>query len=369
MEAAMNVKVDEIEPTLAREWHARGAVMASTVNLVALCTEPSRFDAAKSAIEAVLPTHPGRAIVAVIRDGEKPHIDAEVGLACDSERNREACGELIALHVHGGAVDWLPTVLDRLLRPGSRTNLWWVGDLPDDYSLYDKLTDIADRVTVNSEEVDLRDLRTLAARVVASRGRYALGDTNWVRLRMWQELLARFFDNPVVLPQLAQSRTLTVVATDHRRGPIEEPASPQAILFAAWFAQRIGARSKNARWTKPTGRVREIEIPRVGDGTLTVKLVTENRADVFPGAIVRIELDTDEGSHFRVGRDPENHRVLGWEGTCSGAVIPQAVMRIDMLDNAHMLARELDRPVRDPLFEASLAAAANLVAAFPLNGK
>jgi glucose-6-phosphate dehydrogenase assembly protein OpcA len=369
MEAAMNVKVDEIEATLAREWHQRGAVMASTVNLVALCTEPARLEAAKSAIEAVLPTHPGRAIVAVLREGDKPRIEADAQLACDNERNREACGEIIVLDVYGSAVDWLPTVLDRLLRPGSRVNLWWVGDLPDDYSLYDKLTDIADHVTVNSEEVDLRDLHTLAARVFATKGRYALGDINWVRLRMWQELLARFFDNPVVLPQLARSRTLTIVATDHRRGPIEEPVSPQAILFAAWFAERLGARTKNAQWTHPTGRVREVSIPRAGDGTLTIEFVTENRTDVFPGAIVRIELDTDEGSHFQVGRDPENHRVLGWEGTCSGAVIPQAVMRTDVVDNAHMLARELDRPVRDPLFEASLAAVANLVVAYPLRRK
>lgn len=361
----MSVKIEDIEPTLAKAWQQIGsAAQISTVNVIALCAEPARFEATRQTLSEVLPSHPGRAIIAVLRGGSEARIEASAQLACDDGRGREACGEEIVLDVHGGAVAWLPTAIERLLRPGSRVNLWWVGDLPDDYALYDKLTETVDRVTVNSEDIDLRDVRTLASRIGSTRGRYALGDMNWVRLRMWQELLARFFDHPAVLAQLPHARTLTITATDHRRpARAEEPAGTQGLLFAAWFAQRIGARTSQAKWTKPTGAIREVEIPRDTGGVLTVRFETAKRDDVFPGAIVGISLQTDEGAHFEIGREHDNHRVLGWSGTCSGAVIPKAVMRTDILDNAHMLARELARPVRDPLFEACLAAAADLAAA------
>jgi hypothetical protein len=65
---------------------------------------------------------------------------------------------------------------------------------------------------------------------------------------------------------------------------------------------------------------------------------------------------------YHVDRDAKDPMVICWSGTYPGAPIPNQCLRIHPPTSARILAHVLDRPLRDPLFEASLASAAKLVA-------
>ena len=358
----MKVQLDRVEQALSRMWDERAAKGAAAhvclANVVALCVDADRVTGVTETLNTLMPSLPGRAIVVAMEDSGEAGITADVDLVLNAKK--EACGELLSVTVRGAARDWLANAIEVLLAPGGRAYVWWVGDIPDDATMFDQLTAIADVVMVNSEEMDLRDLRTLSRLVAAEAGRYSLADLNWVRLRSWQELLARFFDDPAVLPQLKTARTLTVSSAPHRIDAHDEPTSTQAALYAGWFAASIGCEMAAATWEPKSGRTRTVSVPRDGGGALAIRFEVTERADVFPGAITGIALETDDGSKFEVARQEDRH-VLGWSGNCAGAVIPQAVLRVGIAQDARMLARQLDSPVRDPLFEASLAATTTLI--------
>ena len=76
------------------------------------------------------------------------------------------------------------------------------------------------------------------------------------------------------------------------------------------------------------------------------------------------------GVKLEVARALEDPLVLCWSGEVEGECVPSQCVRMGVPDEPKMLARALDRPIRDPLFERSLAAAAGLTRAVaPLRGE
>ncbi len=362
----MNVTVDQVEKTLAGMWLERSpagaAAHVSTVNIVAVCTVPDDLPRALGVISSLMPVQRGRAIILVMYAVSETSLSADVELALDTRRRGEACGEIITLDVRGEvAREWIPTTVERLLAPSVPTCLWWIGDLPDNDTLYDRLTETSDMVALHSADMDLRDLVTLSRLADWARGAYAMADLNWVRLRTWQESFARFFDDPVMVPRIKSVREIDVQFVPHGVGDLEEPASTQAALFAGWMLARMGARLRAARWDAPRGDVRTVFVPAADDSQIALRFMRVERDGVLPGAIVAIHARCDDGTRCSIERDPDDAHVLVWDGECADTVIPRQVMRVGYPEEFKMLARLLERPMRDPLFEASLSATAKFV--------
>src|SRR5262249_24385871 len=143
---------------------------------------------------------------------------------------------------------------------------------------------------------------------------------------------------------------------------------------AGWFAARLGADTAAARRTASG----EVTVARGRNGSrragagdagdvLAVRFVRVGRADVAPGAGVRVDLATDDGARVEIARE-DDPWVVGWQGECGGVVIPHAVTLIETPDETALLERQLAGPPRDRLFESSLAAAAGLAVALDGRG-
>ncbi len=294
-------------------------------------------------------------------DAEAPSIDAEVSLHAHPAHAAGSAGDAIVLEAHGMARDWLPETIDKLILSGLPSCVWWVGDLPDGDDLFDRMVGRADVAVVNSGEMDLRDLEKLSQLAVAShKTRTALTDLTWVRLRAIQDLVARFFDDPALRHHLDTLTHVTVGYSPGRSG--QDVTSPQAGLLVGWLAAALGIKSDAATWTKGPAGGGAVTLA-YGGRPLKVDFVCEARSDVTDGAITRIVLDSEAGSdkaHFEIVRldDPQTFR---WSGEATGAVVPSQTLRIARHDEAKLLTRLLERPMRDPLLEASLSAGFKIV--------
>ena len=82
---------------------------------------------------------------------------------------------------------------------------------------------------------------------------------------------------------------------------------------------------------------------------------------VVDGSLLSVELHAGPGC-YAVKRQEENPFVICWEGERPGVPFPNQCVRSHILDDGTLLERVLLRPVRDPLYEASLSLAATLVA-------
>jgi glucose-6-phosphate dehydrogenase assembly protein OpcA len=205
LEAPVRLQLDAVEHEIGRLWQEEArrseAARVELSTLVALVSEPGLLDRAVKVAQKVALAHPSRTIVVVWKDGPEGTITADAALH-QAGPSGAPCGDAITLEAVGAAREWLPQNIDRLILSDLPVCLWWVGDLPDFDNLFDRAVLSADLVIVNSGEMDLRDLEKLSTIAGRSRGRYALADLTWIRLRPLQELVARFFDDESSRPCL-----------------------------------------------------------------------------------------------------------------------------------------------------------------------
>jgi glucose-6-phosphate dehydrogenase assembly protein OpcA len=367
--AVTAVALDKVEAELARLWTERGTgdTHLRTLDLVAFCATPDELPRVRAALAPMAAKRACRTLTVVCYPGEAPSITARVGLHVDTARKGEAVGDDVTLEVRGAARGWVSSALRQLRHGDLPMHLWWSGDLPDDDRLFDELTADADVTIVHSADMDLRDLEQLR-RVLAWRTERAVFlDLNWVRLALWQELTARFFDDEGVAASIPRIDTITLGFAP--REGTTDAAPTQAALLAGWIAVCTGWDVNGATWeTDPFG-VCTATVKRADGSPGRVRFLGDDRPGVYAGALHTV-LMSGAGVKLEVARALEDPRAICWTGEVEGQCVPSQCVRSGVPDEPKMLARALDRPERDPLFERCLAAAAALTRAVaPLVGE
>jgi glucose-6-phosphate dehydrogenase assembly protein OpcA len=350
----MRLSLDQLERELARLWEeeARQSHGARTelLTLEALVSEPRWLERARSVIADVVRVHPSRTIVAVWREGAPASLTADVSLH-RAAPGAPACGDAIELEAIGEAREWLPGNADRIALPDLPVCVWWVGDLPDFDDLFDRMVVNADVVIVNSQEMDLRDLEKLASIATRARGRYALADLTWIRLRWLQDLVARFFDDE---PGRAQIPLVERIVIEYSpRDGEQDAASTRAGLLFGWIAQALALPTEGVQW-KRGDTWAEARL-----GAVTARFAQRAQAQVRPGGIVRLAFECPN-ARFEVAR-LEDPQVFRWSREVPGAPMPPQVFHVSSHEEASLLVRCLERPKRDRLLESSLQVASRIV--------
>jgi len=355
----VRLSLDAVEREIGRLWEEEArrskAARVELLTLVALVNEPGLFDRAVNVVAQVARVQPSRTMVVVWKDGAAPTITADAALH-QPPAGGAPCGDAITIEAIGAAREWLPQNIDRLILSDLPVCLWWVGDLPDFDDLFDRAVLSADLVVVNSGEMDLRDIEKLSSIAGHSRGRYALADLTWIRLRPLQELVARFFDDPGCT-RCARSVDRVTIEFSPREGELDV-ASTQAGLLFGWMAHALSLGAGSVEWRRgPTWG--EVTL-----GKVVARFEHRPRRDVLPGAILRVAIEcggaTASPSRFEIERQ-DDPQVFKWSREVAGAPTPPQTLRVGEHDEAALLIRCLGRPKADPLLEASLAAATRII--------
>lgn len=368
------IALDKVESALAQQWqrHREAAgkkgpsSLARTANVVALCANPEDRARVRDVLGRLALMYPGRVLLVVPAepDASEASITArEAELVLDPQRKNEPVSELVTLDVKGGARAWVPTAVERLLTHGAPVHLWWVGDLPDRDTLFERLVDASDTVLFDSSAMDLRDVPALARLTERRHGGCAVGDLGWSWLRQWQELLARFFDDESERPELERIEEVRLCCAPHRNEPVAEPASTQGALYAGWLLSRLGADVQTARWQRREGDERVLEV-RAPGRAITVRFTTEQRANVPTGALVRASLHAP-GCSYQVERDADDATTFGWSAETPRATGAPAVWRVRLPDETGLLARAIETPAAGRATLVRSLRAAALIAGAP----
>jgi len=355
VETALKLSVDQVEREVARLWEEEartsGGARVELLTLVALVSEPPLLERAQSVLAAVVKRIQSRTIVAVWRDGAEPAITADATLHRLAPGGA-ACGDSITLEAIGAAREWLPGNADRLALPDLPVCIWWVGDLPDHDDLFDRLVVNADVVIVNSQEMDLRDLEKLSSIAQRSRGRYALADLAWARLRWVQDLVARFFDDEQGRACLRDLERIDI-AFSPREGEKDAASTRSGLLFG-WLAHVLDLPLDRPQW-KRGDTWAEVTL-----GHVVTRFEQRPHEGVRPGGLVRLAIECKTG-RFEIQRQEDDHQAFRWSREVPGAPTPTQVLRVLSLDEPTLLLRCLERPRRDPLLETSLQVGSRIV--------
>ena len=177
--------------------------------------------AAENVLAGLAERHPSRTIVLVPDPDADDAIEADAAIECfGAGGGRSICTETIRINLGGDRVRAPASIVEPLLISDLPVFLRWRGEPDWDSPAFAQLTDVADRLVVDSTEWD--DLPRPYARLVEIFDRLAVSDIAWARTSRWRPQLASLW------PNIADVQRIRVVGTH-----------AQAHLLAGWLRSRL----------------------------------------------------------------------------------------------------------------------------------
>jgi len=263
--------------------------------------------------------------------------------------------ERVSLAARGQTCLRIPSILEVLLAPEVPIVLVWLGRLHPHDAVFAQIAERADRVVIDSEFTSVQSLVGLAG-FAKAHPEIAVSDLAWTRLEPWQELLARFFDQPEHRPFASFIERVTISQASDAGSVV----GSEAALLVGWLGTRLGVTSYRAggaiRYVRPDGREVSFEVvavPRpegVAPSTLAeVGLVAKKDGTTLNGSVVR-----DLASGGQRGRTTDAD-VVAWRLSTSAGVSQEQRVRLGTNKAAKWLERTLRRPSADPALLESIS--------------
>ncbi|MBC8161680.1 MAG: glucose-6-phosphate dehydrogenase assembly protein OpcA [Roseiflexaceae bacterium] len=351
------IEIAAIEAELAALWrHAPGhdapqLTRACVMTLVAPVLDQAAAQLAGAATLHLTDRFPNRTIVIDARpDDQEDVLDAWVQANCQmpAAGRAQVCCEQVTIDARGPAVERASGVVLPLLVPDVPVVLWWPSGDPQASPLFAQLSELADRVIVDSATFAQPEPQ-LRALLKDARAHKRVSDLAWARLTPWRELLAQFFDSAA---SAAQVHTISSVRVQYEL-PEAVLDRVQPLMLVGWLAAKLGWQPLGALLNRADAA---LSLRRPDGGSVEVMLVPQAVAAPAAARITAVELRTAIAT-YQVGCSSATNCATARVQPREGAAI-QRVVRLEQLAVAELLAEDLRLFGRDRAYEATLRALA-----------
>jgi glucose-6-phosphate dehydrogenase assembly protein OpcA len=346
-----------------------------TMNLLVVTSAPEIADRYVRIVDEVTQTTPARSIIVTMDpDAKDSVLEGEVSGVCAIGEGgaQQVCSERITLRAKGAATARVASAVDALLVAEIPTALIWLGRVHTHDPLFADLAKNADRIILDTEYTSLSSLLSLGKWTRAMEGRPKVADIAWTRLSTWQEMCARFFDDPAHRIHSRNIEELEIAQASEKGARLGSECS----LLLGWLATRLEWRMDRLggalRFRRPDGQrvaVKLLAVPRpfsVAPNALAGVAVVAKAGDVVLRGSIRRSLgtghpgepagDLNEPPPYSQTLDAD---VLQWRLEVGDQVIEQSI-RLGANRGSRLLDRTLHRPAHDPLLEEAVAFAEEL---------
>jgi glucose-6-phosphate dehydrogenase assembly protein OpcA len=257
---------------------------ACTMNLVVVAPTPALAEEWVSVVDAAIKNVPARAIIVGLEPDGEDTLDATVSAVCSPDSRGEGaviCSERVTLVARGASCGRLSSSIGALSATDVPTTLVWLARVHADDPTFTPLAREASRIVLDTAHSSLASLAYVMrwARARPLRTRPGIGDLAWTRIALWQELCARMFDSPRLLPLAEHVRRVSVVEGS---GPSPVIGAEGALLLG-WLATRLG-------W-KAASLAGKLRLVRPMGGYVEVALRGQAAPWAPPGALLAFELE------------------------------------------------------------------------------
>ncbi len=362
------VEVGQVEETLREIWREEAAraveesaslaTRSNVLNLVVHTSSPQELARVTAAIASLGIHHPSRTIL-LSAEPDNPGTALAAWVHTDVQmlpgQARRLLFERVAIAARGEAANHLPGVVDPLLLSELPDFLWWVGEPPFSALRFTRMSDIIDRLIVDSASFTnvALGLRELAESTVVPHSA-GISDFAWDRLRPWRELVAQFFDPPEYAASLATLEAVVITYEPGAEGDCEGLSG--GLLALGWVCSRLGWQigptpsGEGGGWRWQFGG---------GEGAIEAVLRPEHRDDAVVGLrAITLTAGGRAPGVFQVYR--EDSANLATHVEVPGAPNLDRIMRAVELDENALLLHALSQFGHDPTYDGAVVFAAQL---------
>jgi glucose-6-phosphate dehydrogenase assembly protein OpcA len=270
----------------------------------------------------VLDSSPGRvgASVRPLNPDDPTHQSTFIDIGVAGIPPQEACEIATALEAD------VPTVL-----------CWSAESLGEDTAFRCFFTGGNPPVAVVDSSLGVRDATTIleVARFYQDHSNVSLRDLAWMRLHLWQDIVAHFFDDPALREELFSIQKVRIVAG----------SDAEALYLGGWLASRLGWKATaRDQFADRNGNPIAFEHERGGQARRIYSVALTTATSTYQGSV-----DDDDASVVRVWAEGTNARDV--------RLVP-----VQAIDTASLVERAaLEDPGTDEIFETALRMVRTLI--------
>lgn len=335
-----------------------------TMNLEVVAGSRALLERYMPVVEEVTTSTPARAIMAAVLPHEPgDELTGEASAICSAESGKNVCVERIVLIARGNAAARAASAIEAFLVPEIPTVLVWLGRVHVDDPVFEDLANDANRIVLDSEHASLASMLHVAAWARKQPNAPLVADLAWTRIAIWQEMLARFFDEQSAR-QLAHHVVRVVV---HQASEPKARLGPEAALLLGWLATRLSWKVSRLggtlRLKRPDGVAVAIELGAVArpegvapNALASVTIEAEHDGQSLKGTIQRA-LGSGGGEDGST-KDADS---VAWTLSRDGEAKLAQQIRLANNKAARWLEETLHRPASDAAFTESVILAEQIV--------
>ena len=337
-----------------------------TMNLGVVAPSRALLERYTPVVDEVTASIPARAILTSIEpDAAGEEFTADATAVCSLEGGRKICSERITLACRGSAAARAASAIEALLVPEIPTALVWLGRVHVDDPIFEDLANDANRIILDSEYTSISSVIQVAAWARTRRNAPEIADLAWTRIAVWQEMLARFFDDVEARPLASKVTRITLTQACDPGARI----GPEAALILGWIGTRLGWKTTRLagalRFKRDDGANVSIElacVPRPeGVAPHTLASLTVEAGDDAQRPALRGSIQRELGSGLGGDDTTRDADVILWRCVKDDGTEIEQRTRLGANKAAKWLERTLHRPMRDVAFDESVAFAEHIV--------
>ncbi len=321
------------------------------MNLVVATSSGEIADRYTPVVDEVTSSLPSRAIVVAL-DADAPTrpLEGAVSAVCTPGDGGPVCSERIRLTACGSVCARVASAVEALVVPEIPTTLVWLGPVHVDDDVFTAMAERAQRVVLDSEYTSAGSLLELERWSRGDTGRPAFADMAWTRIAPWQELCARFFDEPRTSHAAGVTRVALAQASE--RGA---KLGSEGALLLGWLATRLGWRAARMggalRMRRVDGHDVQLQVSAVPrpEGVAPAAIASVTLESEASGVTLKGTIDRELASGADMSGKTPDADVLTWRLGVAGQAVLEQRVRLRANKGAKVLERTLHRPLADPV--------------------
>jgi glucose-6-phosphate dehydrogenase assembly protein OpcA len=319
------------------------------MNLVVAVTSRAIADRYTPVVDQVTATLPSCAIIVALESAASTRpLNGSVTAVCTPGEGGAICSERIRLDASGSVCARVASAVEALIAPEVATTLVWLGPVHSDDEIFTSMAGSAQRVILDSEYTSAASLLALARWSREEEGRPAFADMAWTRIAPWQDLCARFFDDP----RTEHAATISRV-TIHQASEAGAPLGSEGALLLGWLGNRLGWRAGRTdgalRVRRADGQEVQVQVGAVPrpEGVAPLALASLTVESSTGGVALKGTIERELASGVDMSGKTADADVLTWRLDVAGQAIIEQRVRLRANNGARILDRTLHRPLVD----------------------
>ncbi len=318
------------------------------MNLVVVAGSRELGEKYTAIVDEVTRNLPARAIIVPL-DPEGPNgLDGDATAVCSvNDGAAVTCSERIRITAGGALAVRAGSAVEALLVPEIPTSLVWLGRVHVEDPVFLSLANEAERIVLDTEYTSLQSLLALSRWAREKPDRACIADLAWTRITLWQEMFARFFDEPKLHRHAKRITKLSIAQASESGARL----GSEGALILGWLATRLGWKVQriggHTRFVREDGEVVQLKLSAV-----------PRPKGVAPAALAAMSFEAEADGLLASGSIERTLRsglatstpdadVLSWKLSVDLPSATEQTVRLSTNRGARVLERTLHRPTVD----------------------